>query len=536
MSTNKSTTNSLASHVKRAGWLNEFLWSCAGVNKKVLRQCPSDYAKYAGIGGTILFTAMMAALSGGYALNSVFNKQYVAIAFGIFWGLLIFNLDRFMVNTMYSDGKHTISTAEIKGGLPRILLAIFLGIVISTPIEMKIFEDVIKENLPTVKAKANEKFNVQKEEFELEKKALLSRKDSLSGELGALRSGTLNNKDLDKAKDELNELNDKLYKELYGTGITKKAGKGPAARELEAQRDAKQREVNQLQAKADRNSLEQKTIINENIERLQHDIAQIDSELQYVQGQINEINASKKDTTEGLENFSAQLEAMYTGTSWGESHILCITRAMVMLLFIAIEVIPTFFKMMMEDGPYDDLLRAEKHKAKVLADKSISDVNDAVNTCVRISTMKNEKRLEAETIANADILAKIARAQAELLETAIAGWKEKELKKIRQNPSAYVVSLVPPKQEMEVIADEEGNLSEYYHNQSDVHYHTSNESVERAGDVNLNLTPEDIVNDANSTSESLYSSEDENNDENIDEDNDKKTSFWRRFFGRSNNA
>ena len=48
-------------HAKISG-LNEFLWTCAGVNKAVLRKCPSDYAKYAGIGGTILFTALMAML------------------------------------------------------------------------------------------------------------------------------------------------------------------------------------------------------------------------------------------------------------------------------------------------------------------------------------------------------------------------------------------------------------------------------------------------------------------------------------------
>lgn len=53
------------------GLLNEFLWICAGVDRKVLRQCPTDYAKYAGIGGTILFTALMAMLSGGYALFTV---------------------------------------------------------------------------------------------------------------------------------------------------------------------------------------------------------------------------------------------------------------------------------------------------------------------------------------------------------------------------------------------------------------------------------------------------------------------------------
>lgn len=136
--------------VEWAGLLNEFLWICAGVNRKILRQCPTDYAKYAGIGGTILFTALMAMLSGGYAMSTIFtdeNKEPiipVAILFGVFWGLLIFNLDRFIVNTMYSDGKHTISKDEFIAGLPRIIIAIFLGVVISMPLELKIFEDEIK--------------------------------------------------------------------------------------------------------------------------------------------------------------------------------------------------------------------------------------------------------------------------------------------------------------------------------------------------------------------------------------------------------
>ena len=45
--------------VEWGGWLNEFMWICAGANRRVLRQCPTDYAKYAGIGGTILFTALI---------------------------------------------------------------------------------------------------------------------------------------------------------------------------------------------------------------------------------------------------------------------------------------------------------------------------------------------------------------------------------------------------------------------------------------------------------------------------------------------
>jgi hypothetical protein len=115
MMVKKNTINSKEESIEWAGFLNEFLWVCSGVNRRILRQCPTDYAKYTGIGGTILSTALMAALSGGYAMSTIFTDENlepiwsIVIFFGIFWGLLIFNLDRFIVNTMYSDGKHTIS-------------------------------------------------------------------------------------------------------------------------------------------------------------------------------------------------------------------------------------------------------------------------------------------------------------------------------------------------------------------------------------------------------------------------------------------
>jgi len=477
------------------GLVNEFLWSCAGVNKSVLRQCPSDYAKYAGIGGMILFTAIMAALSGGYAMYFVFHEEPIvsqqvvnmvtngiqkyennsglgiAIAFGIFWGLLIFNLDRFIVNTMYSDGKHTISWGEIRSGLPRIIMAIFLGLVISTPLEMKIFSDQIDSQL--LKDNGNriedakraykglydelDKYEVQKHDIEVE-------------------GTTLHQRLLDAQED--------LRKEGEGSALSGKVGHGPIYKD-------KERFVSECQSAYNRWTATNQS----NINRLDKDIAQVKEEIRRIEDQIS------KDATQN--GFAVRYEAFENVTSFTDHRALWLVSLMITLLFVIIETAPTFLKMMMEDGPYDAMLRAQKHKAKVLADKAISDVNDAVNTCVRISTMKNEKRLEAEAIANEEIMTKIARAQAELLEVAIAGWKDIELEKIRQNPSAYVVSLVPPQQKMEVTTDAEGNISEFLHNEPCEMATASNEIIEQAGEVNPMQTPEEAIDEANDAPEEV---------------------------------
>ena len=93
---------------------------------------------------------------------------------------------------------------------------------------------------------------------------------------------------------------------------------------------------------------------------------------------------------------------------------------------------------MIASGPYDDYLRAEMHQVRVLSDKRISDLNDVVNTEVQISTQKNKKRLEAEILANSELMERIAKVQAELLQTAIDKWREEELEKIKENPSLYI--------------------------------------------------------------------------------------------------
>ena len=141
-----------------AGWFKEFSWWCAGADRPLLRMCKGDHSKYTGIGTVILFTALMAWFSSYIAMRLVFNvpedanlfcggANLAAIGFATFWSLLIFFLDRFITNTMYSDGKVTISKDEILGGLPRILIAIFLGIVISAPLELKIFKSSIEQQI-----------------------------------------------------------------------------------------------------------------------------------------------------------------------------------------------------------------------------------------------------------------------------------------------------------------------------------------------------------------------------------------------------
>ncbi len=137
--------------INPVNFLKEFTWICAGADRSLLRMCPGDHSKYVGIGTVILFTALMAWFSSFIAMQLVFEVEEKtenlkwAIVFATFWSAMIFCLDRFITNTMYSDGKVSISKQEFLSGLPRIIIAIFLGIIISAPLELKIFEKAIEQ-------------------------------------------------------------------------------------------------------------------------------------------------------------------------------------------------------------------------------------------------------------------------------------------------------------------------------------------------------------------------------------------------------
>lgn len=128
--------------------LQNFFWWCAGIHKETLKKYPEEYNKYISIGATIFFTGLFAALAGGYALYFVFSGGSFAllysIVFGIIWGLAIFNLDRYIV---LSIDKTKGTFTQFLQALPRILLAVLIGLVISRPLELKIFDKEIKEHL-----------------------------------------------------------------------------------------------------------------------------------------------------------------------------------------------------------------------------------------------------------------------------------------------------------------------------------------------------------------------------------------------------
>lgn len=424
----------IKSTVGRSNLFNEFFWICSGANRHILRQCPTEYSKYFGIGGTIFFTAAMAALSGGYAISMVFSdldkpvfwifnqSSLIGIIFGIFWGLLIFNLDRFMVNTMYSDGTSKITKEELNSGIPRLILAIFIGIVISAPIELRIFKDKIDDKL------------------------VQTNRDYAEATYGNQIKNC--NENIEKLTDEnstLTSQNRELQAEIskaYQDYDDERTGKGGSGR-IGYGANAIRREDNYKNIKATNEPIieENNDLIGSNRNAIKLYRAERDS-LQHLYDNIVKGEKISHDTQNHSNGFTNRLSAFDEVTvPWKDGNVmLFIARILIMLLFVTIEIIPTLFKMMMTSGPYDEMLNEEKNKKKVIAIQNVSNLNAEINTQIQIKVEKEQQRLQAELAANKQLLEKIASVQAELLETAVEEWRKTELEKIHADPSKYIQS------------------------------------------------------------------------------------------------
>ncbi len=293
--------------------LKQFFILCSGADKDLLESCSEgEQTKYVGIGATVFFTAVMAFLASAYALFTVFDSVYPAIAFGVIWSLLIFNLDRFIVSTIR---KRDRLGSELLQATPRIILAVIIAIVISKPLEIKIFEKEINTVLLKEKnamALANKKEVATYFKSDLDKNK--TEVDQLKLEIST------------KEK-EVNTLYETYIKEAEGTAGTKKLGKGPVFKEKIAKHDLAKKELDTLQ----------KTNLAK--------IADMEKSTKILQTDLDKKVTETQPIIDGFDGLMARINAL-DKLPWLPSFF-------IMLLFLAIETSPIIAKLLSPKGEYD---------------------------------------------------------------------------------------------------------------------------------------------------------------------------------------
>ncbi len=353
--------------------VDQFFWFCSGVHLDTLKKHPTEQNKYVGIGATIFFTGLFAALSGGYAMYFVFKGDpfaiVFAILFGIIWGLAIFNMDRYIVASI---NKNASVWKQILQATPRILLAIMIGIVISRPLELKIFDKEIRERLKvsylnnqrnridTLNAAFNNKYGLELAKLN----ASRIERDSLASAIKADRQ--------------------KLNYEIFGNKTTETSGVmgyGPYAKRKEAELLQRQQNLDTLNA-----SIRQQ----EAFVATRKEFDGMFAESIYTGKQLDSL-ASMAGFAD--RNWALGQLSFNPNGSPDESTARAVT--FIGLLFIFFECLPVFVKMMSSIGPYDKSIEYRENTEVYAAEKDRDyevEVVDGVHD-TRVNTSIEQKKL-----------------------------------------------------------------------------------------------------------------------------------------------
>lgn len=337
--------------------LQKFLMICSGANLHILKKTPSEWNKYSGIGGIVLFTGFFAGVSASYAIYTVFDDVFLSVLAGIIWGLMIFNLDRYIVSSIK---KTTTWWHQLLMTLPRLVLAAFLGIIISKPLELKIFEKEINKQLNTI---------IQRNKTDLQKQMndrILKQTGPFAEEKEKIQS------QIDGYQRAYDSAAVELEREVLGkqTGLTSgKAGYGSNAKRKEELKNQRKRELENYQ------------------NQVQPRLKYLDEQISKVYTNLETEQKNSEEAENKFNGFAARLQAL---DELGANPIMAMASLFIMGLFICLEISPVLVKLISAVGPYDYMLEKTENETRLYAKEKIEKGN--YSTDFRIK--KHQKHLK----------------------------------------------------------------------------------------------------------------------------------------------
>lgn len=391
-----------------------FLWKAAGGDRYLLERATySDQVKYMCLGGIVFATGAMAGLAGGYAFYTIFEPRgsaieystnwstvALSIGFGLVWGLMIFNIDRFIVtSTGKGDGTEAITWDEFKGAIPRILMGAIIALTISKPVEIRMFKTEIDIKLREKQLEQQAEYQAKVDKTYSDREKLL---ENDFGKIEAQRTDLYG-----RIKDYENQYKTETASGMGGRG----KGEGPVARALKREQ-----------------------------EKLEAELMRFDN---LHASELNELNKKKTQLREAKEKERNNNEKIANGLD-GLLERIKLTHEIagfwislfITLLFMAIELTPVFFKLMLIKTPYDYL--AENRDELIKAESGIE---------VRYDYYKDKEGQERHLVINHHLdrmiyeKIKVTDIQKELTNYAIEQYKLRKKKKIDENLDDYVKSL-----------------------------------------------------------------------------------------------
>jgi hypothetical protein len=342
--------------------LKRFFWVCSGATISILqkKECETEHSKYVGIGAAVFLTGVLAAVSASYAFSTVFNSRNLAIAFGILWGVMIFNLDRYLVLSIRNTAPSTNATWKEKlgkwGGIllvafPRVALAALLATAITKPLELLIFDEEIRLEMPSLQADQAKQF-----QLELEKELQEGEQTTLAARIQRLKDENVN-----------------IEKEIFAKQEEQAKARQAAIDEAEGRANLPAGEGDVFKIKKQAAEAEEKEA-QDYISPRQEALKRNNERIVTLSNQQQEIEQRAQQQSSNTNGLATQLQAFSRLTK--KNPVIWYADLIFMAIIWILEIAPILTKIYARYGPYDKLVDFQEQK--VYAEKEL-ELHDLEN-------------------------------------------------------------------------------------------------------------------------------------------------------------
>ncbi|MEU7830564.1 DUF4407 domain-containing protein [Nonomuraea sp. NPDC049129] len=433
-----------------------FLIWLSGADPYILDQTPSDRPKYQGMGGAVLTTATLAGVSMFFALSMALNASIAAAGLvSVVWFLAILNLDRWLVSSLQRSARRR---DILKIAIPRAVLALLFGVIISTPLVLQIFGPEVEAEITNIRIEQSEAYQRRLNSGPLveEIKKLQSARSALVATIAGGGAAVAPGRDpevvrlnalLRTLEDKRDTNADAAVCEETGEKckgrVRHDAGRGPHWREYKRKQADAERQIaiyrRQLTERSESIRRSAETAAGDTLKEARTRLPIVQARLKLLQGAQSDQQSAFEEKNAANKGFLIRLKALDRAA--GDDFTLGLWRTLVFLLITTLECLPIFVKILFLLGRptrYDELLETYERERLELGKQNARKERQAGFLA------NNDEILYADYVARerAKVLEAMAQ-QTAAAELAVAQrsldlWRDRELRLLPHDLDRYV--------------------------------------------------------------------------------------------------
>ena len=430
--------------------VKRFLVFASGARPEILAQCPNDEATYVGLGGTVVATSFLGGIAMFFSMYQAMQMDlFPSFLGGFIWSSIIFNLDRWLIVSQKRTASRRKQWLQV---IPRVLVALLIGFVISEPLLHQMFKPKLDQEIKEIRSSGYDAFvqrinsgaealKIEENEAKIAANATASSGDTaletrLTDEIKSLEAATK------AAYDKFSGLDLEVTKEVEGLAPNGMTGCGPscvvksqsrdqARDEWASIRDTNSPRISDLQRQLDESRARS---VGERQQRIAEVQADTESRIrenadlqESIKAQIEDYRSASDIGLLDYIDALGSLSSKNTSIFWA--------RWLICALFILMDIIPVIGKTLMltsDKRTYEKACDAIDERLSQDAELIVEEAQVDREQRLSLIQRQAESRADAQAENNEYFIRTAAETQREIGDILLSRWRAEQISRVSE--------------------------------------------------------------------------------------------------------